>query len=236
MHYQIRDFAFSFEELHIIPGQVEEVMGYLPGQSPEPFPEMIRSALSKGPNLCNIKGSIAISRNFTADEKTGILTFEDSSFIANKKIVSQLSTSEGAIIFICTAGSGIGEMSKEIMATGDFMEGYILDLLGSVTVEAAIEKIQDILISELEVKGLKLTNRYSPGYCGWVLTEQKKLFSIFPEGHCGIKLSDSCLMEPVKSVSGIIGFGADVKKHFHECQLCELESCIYRTLRMKKQK
>ena len=151
-------------------------------------------------------------------------------------MLSQLVKSEGAAIFICTAGPRIGEVSKEIMAGGDFMEGYILDVLGSVTVEAAIEKIQDILISEIQEKGLKVTNRYSPGYCGWKLTEQRKLFSLFPLGHCGITLSDSCLMEPVKSVSGIIGFGAHAKKHLHECELCELETCMYRTIRLARQK
>jgi hypothetical protein len=236
MHAEIKDFTFTFEELNITPDQIEEVMGYLPGQSPEPFPEMIRSALLRGPELCNIKGSVAISEHFLVDEEAGFFSFEDSIFYAEKKMLTQLSRSNGAVVFICTAGPLIGEVSKEIMACGDFMEGYILDLLGSVTVEAALEKIQDILVAELEGKGLKVSNRYSPGYCGWLLTEQKKLFSLFPKEHCGITLTDSCLMEPTKSISGIIGYGSHAKKHLLECELCELESCIYRTIRLARQK
>lgn len=236
MHHQIKDFEFSFEELNISFEQIEEVMGYLPSQSPEPFPEMIQSALGKGPKLCKVKGSVFVSRNFSVDVNAGSFLFENSSFFADKKMVSQLSNSAGAVVFICTAGSAIGEMSQKLMADGELMEGYILDLLGSVVVGAGIEKIENILFEELKLNGFHLSNRYSPGYCGWPLTEQKKLFSLFPDGHCGIKLTDSCLMEPVKSVSGIIGFGAKVVKHLHECQLCDLQTCIYRNIRLSKQK
>jgi hypothetical protein len=236
MYPEIRNFAFSFEELHITPDLIEEVMGYSAGQSPDPFPEMIASVLVKGPELCEICGSVAISDRFIVNDREGYFSFENIAFNVETKMLRQLNHSMGGVIFICTAGPGIGERSRDLMAAGDFMEGYILDVLGSVTVESAIDKIQDILATELEGKGLKVTNRYSPGYCGWALSEQQKLFSLFPEGHCGIKLSDSCLMEPVKSVSGVIGYGTHVKRHLHECQLCELETCIYRKIRMARQK
>lgn len=236
MYPEIRNFTFSFEELNITSGQVEEFMGYPPGESPEPFPEMIASALENGPDLCSIKGSICFSTHFLVDEEAGFFSFEDTQFYAEKKMLTQLSNSDSAVFFICTAGPGPGEMSKEIMANGDFMEGYILDVLGSITVEAAIEKIQDILIAEIESKGLKVSNRYSPGYCGWALKEQKKLFSFFPENYCGITLSESCLMEPIKSISGIISFGSHAKRHLHECELCELNTCVYRTIRLARQK
>ena len=81
-----------------------------------------------------------------------------------------------------------------------------------------------------------MANRYSPGYCGWALSEQKRFFALFPENHCGIKLSDSCLMDPIKSVSGVIGFGRNVKKTAYECQMCELTTCIYRKIRLARAK
>jgi len=236
MYPEIRNFEFSFDELHITPDQVEEVMGYSSGQSPEPFPEMIASALAKGPELCRIAGSAAISDRFIVKDNEGWFSFEDTTFTVELKMLKQLKQSFGGVIFICTAGPGIGERSRDLMAAGDFMEGYILDILGSVTVEAAIDRIQDILVTELEGRGLKVTNRYSPGYCGWALSEQRKLFALFPDGHCGIKLSDSCLMEPVKSVSGVMGYGIHVKKQLHECQFCELENCYYRKIRMARKK
>jgi len=235
MQQELKNFAYSFNELDIKVGQVEEAMGYGIGQSPEPFPEMIAFALGQCNQLCDIQGSLMVTENFLID-KAGSFIAEGVTFNVGKKIARQLRNAEGGALFICTAGAGIGERSKELMAAGDLIEGYILDVIGSVTVEAAIDKIQDSFESELIKAGNKMANRYSPGYCGWALSEQKRFFALFPENHCGIKLSDSCLMDPIKSVSGVIGFGKNVKKTAYECQMCELTTCIYRKIRLARAK
>lgn len=235
MQPELKNYTYTFNELDISVGLIEEAMGYGLGQSPEPFFDMIAIALEQCDDLCNIKGSLLISDKFSSD-KSGIIIFEGVTFNVGKKIARQLINTEGGALFIGTAGAGIGEKSKKLMAAGDLIEGYILDVIGSVTVEAAIDKIQNSFEYELTNCGKKITNRYSPGYCGWALREQKQFFAMFPENHCGIKLSDSCLMDPIKSVSGVIGFGANVKKTAYECQMCELETCIYRKIRLAKGK
>ena len=235
MQSELRNFAFAFSDLNINVGLIEEAMGYPIGQSPEPFPDMITFALGQCEELCDIKGSILISNNFSLDTTDNFIA-EGVKFRVGRKIARQLNNSEGSALFICTAGAGIGEKSKELMAAGDLIEGYILDVIGSAAVEAAIDNIQDAFEIDVTNLGLKITNRYSPGYCGWALSEQKMIFELFPLNHCGIRLSDSCLMDPIKSVSGVIGFGANVKKGAYECQMCELETCIYRKLRLAKQK
>ena len=235
MQPELKNFVYSFNELEINIGHIEEAMGYGIGKSPEPFPEMISFALDQCDGLCKIQGSLLVSKVFSVD-KTGSIVVEGVTFYVGKKIAQQLKNADGGALFICTAGAGIGEKSKELMVAGDLIEGYILDVIGSVTVEAAIDKLQDNFEKELTVFGGKITNRYSPGYCGWALKEQKQLFTLFPDNHCGIKLSDSCLMNPIKSVSGVIGFGINVKKTAYECQMCELETCIYRKIRLAKGK
>jgi hypothetical protein len=235
MQTELKDFAFSFNELNISVGLIEEAMGYGIGQSPEPFPDMIAFALDQCDDLCNIKGSLLVSDDFVLD-KTGSIIVSGVTFNVGKKIVSQQRKAEGGALFICTAGAAIGEKSKKLMADGDLIEGYILDVIGSVTVESAIDKIQDSFEDEMTKIGKKIANRYSPGYCGWALSEQKLFFELFPDNHCGIKLSDSCLMDPIKSVSGVIAFGTNVRKGAYECQMCELETCIYRKIRLAKHK
>ncbi len=233
MKLSLENFAYSFTDLDIAVEDVEEAMGYRRGESPEPFPDMISRALAQSPGLCEIKGSLLVSDHFILD-KSGSIIIEGVTFNVGKKIVRQLKNAEGGALFICTAGQDIGDKSKELMASGDFMEGYILDIIGSLTVEAAIDNIQNSLETELLLSGKKIANRYSPGYCGWALSEQKQFFNLFQDNYCGIKLSESCLMEPAKSVSGIIGFGADVRKTAFECDLCELKTCTYRKIRLAK--
>jgi hypothetical protein len=214
---------------------IEEAMGYGRGLSPDPFPDMITHALDQCEQLCDIQGSLMISENFLVD-KSGSFRFEGITFFVGKKIAAQLKSAVGGALFICTAGAGISNRCKALMAEGELIEGYMLDVIGSVTVEAAIDKIQQSLELELSKSGQKIANRYSPGYCGWALSEQKQFFTLFPKDHCGISLSDSCLMDPMKSVSGVIGFGKNIKKTVYECQMCELQSCFYRKIRLAKSK
>lgn len=55
-----------------------------------------------------------------------------------------------------------------------------------------------------------------------------------PAGVCDVTLTESCLMYPIKSVSGLIGFGEQVKNKVHECDLCDKRAeCLQRKLRKK---
>ena len=130
-------------------------MGYEKGQSPEPFPDMISIALSQSVDLANIKGSLRVSDHFLLD-RSGYIEIDSVTFGVGKKIARQLKNAEGGVLFICTAGPGIGEKSKELMSAGDLMEGYILDVIGSLTVDAAIDKIQSSLEDEFLKEGKKI--------------------------------------------------------------------------------
>ena len=88
--------------------------------------------------------------------------------------------------------------------------------------------MQDELEAVMKEAGFSITNRYSPGSCGWPVSDQQLLFSLFPDKYCGISLSDSSLMDPLKSVSGIIGIGRNVKKTAYTCDICDIENCMYR--------
>lgn len=227
LNLMIRTYNFSFEQLEISTGSVEEIMGYSPGQSPDPFPNSIEKAIKKCRELCNIKGGLYISKQFSLNNNEGF-KIGDTYFSAGKKIMAQLCNSDGAALFICTAGEDVTHYSSELMSRGDLIDGYIYDVIGSITVEKAMDRIHGLFEEELKGDGIGVTNRYSPGYCEWQVSEQHKLFSFFPKAFCGIKLSESSLMDPVKSVSGIIGFGRNAKREEYECNICNLDNCIYR--------
>jgi len=149
-------------------------------------------------------------------------------FNSGKIITGSLRKSERLAFFLMTAGNGIENWSRELMSGGDPLGGYIVDLLGSEIVEAGMDHMQDELEREMEGQAMRISNRYSPGHCGWLVDEQQKLFSFFPDNFCGVSLMDSSLMLPIKSVSGIIGIGKDIKKKAYSCQVCDVEDCLYR--------
>jgi hypothetical protein len=66
----------------------------------------------------------------------------------------------------------------------------------------------------------------------WPITQQKELFSIFGdvESLIGVRLTDTYLMLPIKSVSGVI---FQTETTFETCQLCPREACIGRRVEYK---
>lgn len=119
------------------------------------------------------------------------------------------------------------------MRSGDLLEGYIYDVAGSEIVEAAADLMQAELDKTMASEGRKITNRFSPGYCGWNVSEQHKIFQLLPGTFCGIRLTASALMDPEKSVSGMIGIGKNVRHLPYTCSICDMKDCIYRKAKEK---
>lgn len=208
-------------------------MGYKPDAIPEPLPEIIDEAISLAADYCEIKGGFIIKDNLDFNKNAHILSVDMIDFKLQKIVYNQLKRSEKIVIFACTAGLGISNLSKILMAEGDMIKGYVVDVIGSAVVETAMDRIQNILSKQMTSGGFKISNRYSPGYCGWNVSEQHKLFSLLPENFCGIQLSDVSLMCPMKSVSGFIGLGENIRYNDYTCKICNAQNCLYRNRKSK---
>ena len=185
-------------------------------------------------DIARICGGYTIFENIEILHKKGIIKINDRSISPHIKISGYMKNAEKIAIFICTAGSGFSEFSKQYNDEGEYLKGYIVDTFGSVVVEKAINYIQKQLETKVSDEGLRITNRYSPGYCNWAVDDQKEIFSLLPDNKCSISLSKSCLMNPIKSVSGIIGIGKNVKKNSYACDICNNLTCIYRKVKNKR--
>lgn len=159
------------------------------------------------------------------------ISIENSSFQTGRTIHKMLSGSENYVFLIATAGPGPETLARELLEKGEFLEGYIADLVASALVEAVANQVQEHISHLARQRGLKITNRYSPGYCKWDVSEQQKLFKLFPENCCGITLSDSSLMSPIKSVSAVLGLGSSVSYQEYTCEICSMKDCVYRKTR-----
>ena len=222
-------FKFNFDELNISGDILPPLMGYDdPAMIPDPVLESVTELMKQGPEICNIRGGYVLTDEITVDSQNNTVHSHGQRFDTKKIVTSQLRNSEFAAWFVCTAGEEISHYTRQLMDEGDLIKGYVVDVLANVVVEAAMDRIQSNLKTEIEKSGLKITNRYSPGYCDWDIAEQKKLFTIFPENYLDIALSESCLMIPVKSVSGVIGIGKEVKFNNYTCHLCSDKNCLYR--------
>jgi len=203
-------------------------MGYSPGTAPEPLTDLIAEVSDELMPLGDVKAEYIIFNRLSSDPDNKSIEIEGVVFEVKPVIFSQIKKAERAALFICTAGAEVGIRSRASMKDGDLLRGYVYDVIGSEVVENAADRMQEELRLTVAGEGLNITNRFSPGYCGWDVAEQHKLFSFFPENYCGITLTESALMNPVKSVSGLIGIGREVRYAPYQCHLCEDKNCIYR--------
>lgn len=121
--------------------------------------------------------------------------------------------------FIMTAGP---DLEAEASASGDMLKQYYLEEIANMALSAGAAWLAERLKDRWGLPGLAAMD---PGSLeDWPITEQPKLFSLFgdTEKLIGVRLTDSLLMVPRKSISGIL-FPSE--EGFQSCQLCERASC-----------
>lgn len=230
----IKEFRYDFDELQLTPGDLYELLGFEDGGVPDPFPEYIERALSEAPGLCSLHGGYRIFDDIAIDTVEQTIRVSDQVFSPAKIVTTQLKKSTATALFACTAGAKISEHAHIVSTESDPMLGYVFDVTGSIAVEKTMDMIQDTLKQQANEEGLSISDRFSPGYCDWNVAEQQKLFSLLPEDFCGITLSGSSLMHPIKSVSGIIGIGPQMEQKGYQCKWCTDKNCYYGKIRRKK--
>ncbi|MEE9554540.1 MAG: vitamin B12 dependent-methionine synthase activation domain-containing protein [candidate division Zixibacteria bacterium] len=142
-------------------------------------------------------------------------------------------SSESMSLFSVTIGKQICTEISSLFEANDFPSGSMLDSAaseGAELVAEAIDKQYRTFISGSAGFDSSVGfMRFSPGYCGWHISAQKRLFEFLKPGEIGIELNDSYLMIPIKSVSGIIISGKKGIFQFDDlfdfCAECRDHSC-----------
>jgi hypothetical protein len=228
---------YAYEQVTVRREFLERVMGYKDSAIPEAVSSELDRILDEARQNCTIKAGYVVTREVTIPEPGIIMagynefSVHQTEFSTGKTISGALKSAEMLAFFLVTIGDGMENWSRQMIEKGDPLSAYIIDLLGSELVEQAAELVQSDLEKKMMEKGFQISNRYSPGYCGWDVSEQKKLFSYFPENFCNIRLTESSLMVPIKSVSGVIGIGSGIRKKDYGCEICDAVNCIYRDIR-----
>jgi len=127
--------------------------------------------------------------------------------------------------FIATCGKEIDELD---IASGDFMKQFWIDTIKEIALTFSHKYLNEHLNRRYV---LGKTSSMSPGSGDidiWPIEQQRGLFSLFGSVYelIGVELTDSFLMIPNKSVSGI-RFPTEID--FRSCQVCHRENCPSRS-------
>ena len=204
--------------------EFNRVMGF-EDELPAPFMEAfqkVSTALATG----TARAQIVIFDSSEVTITPNQLIIQGMALQIGKKLISYLKDCHRAALFICTLGTAFEHRMKSFQS--DPVEAYFADAIGSLQCEAFADRVHQQIVGHVAKEGLTATNRYSPGYCHWDVSEQQKLFSFFANTPTGITLNASSLMSPIKSISGLVGIGNGVKNTPYLCDICKDTHCIYR--------
>lgn len=138
------------------------------------------------------------------------------------------------VLFVVTLGQRVCDAIAALFAAHDFALASFLDGAASEMADRASTWMEwqaaQALGAEHDPGHLVLA--YSPGYCGWHLSGQAALFDQLEPATIGVQLTESFLMSPVKSVSGVLLDGPPaihrIEARYGFCANCRSRSCVVR--------
>lgn len=224
----IEEFKFEYDDSYLTEDQIANLLGYDNESVPEPIVDTTKSILEILPAKVDYKSGFKVFNSRKVGIDKGCFLIDNRKFDSGKIINSNLKDSETIGFLIATIGNAMGDWSQSLMNENEILKGYLVDKIASELVEMIGDKTETKLKEILQPFDLKTTNRYSPGYCGWNVSDQQKLFSLLPENFCGVSLNENSMMLPVKSISAVIGIGKNVEKKNYQCSICDIEFCYKR--------
>ncbi len=133
-----------------------------------------------------------------------------------------------AVLLACTLGSRFDALLLAAQAR-DMARAVLLDALGSALVEAGCDAAQAEIAARFP--GKYLTDRFSPGYGDLPLDAQPGICAALDAGRrMGLTVTQSLLMNPVKSVTAVIGLSCTPQPaRIRGCRFCILQdTCLFR--------
>lgn len=225
-------WAIEIDDCRIEPMQIARALGSGSSGAWEVSPRLapvVLELLAEAQELAAPRVEFVVATAALSEDRERLLLPESVAALAVGRLVSaQLRGLETAVVFVLTIGGRLERASRKRFSENQLLEGYVLDALGSMLVESAADAFERRLEREFADLEWRLTNRFSPGYCTWATSDQRALFGVLGERPAGVMLSESCLMSPMKSISGIIGLGPEVIRRAYPCEFCAMETCRQR--------
>ncbi len=123
----------------------------------------------------------------------------------SRALARKLAQAAEVAIVLLTVGPRLERCAQEMVRDGQLVEGLLLDTAGWVAIDALLGDLRRRLAAEARMQGLRLTGRMAPGFSDWGLEQQRALFSVFDDASVSVRLTEACVMLPLKSVSGLYG-------------------------------
>lgn len=149
--------------------------------------------------------------------------------VKSRSLSKNLADCHGIIVFAATLGTGADHLIRKYSVL-QMSRAVAMQAAAVAMIEEYCDQVCGELREEYEAAGEYLRPRFSPGYGDFPLACQPSLLNALEAGkRIGIKLTDSLLMLPTKSVTAVMGISR--KPHrcdVRGCEACGKVDCAYR--------
>lgn len=192
--------------------EVARYLGYGTHEIPERVAKMMDDIEANAPSLLE---PTCAYRTMTNDE------FYHSHYVCHISAI---------VACLVTIGGKLEEVVTKYKLSGDLSHALILDSYGSAAAEAAADVAEAMIREKISESGLKASPRFSPGYGGWNVAEQKWVFAAVEGDKIGVRLTPGQMLVPRKSITFAMTIGdqpvdmraADV------CEHCGMVNCRFK--------
>ncbi|AOS43584.1 Vitamin B12 dependent methionine synthase, activation domain [Lacunisphaera limnophila] len=143
----------------------------------------------------------------------------------------------GAVLVAVSAGAECETQARQLWQEGKPDEYFFLETYGSAVVEDLIARTSGRLCDAAGHDGLMAVPHYSPGYAGWDVAEQNRLFDLLTQGlghplPGPLQVLSSGMLNPKKSMLAVFGLAPVAAGRpaalATPCEGCSFSPCRYR--------
>lgn len=161
----------------------------------------------------------ALYREAYVDSRGDDFVVVDGTRLTSRILRVNLDGTHRVFLYLATCGSELAEWAG---TKPDILEHYWADGIMQAALSAALAAIHSRITADF---GHGKTSSMNPGSLpDWPIQEQRSLLGLLgdPEEAIGVRLTESFLMIPVKSVSGLV---FPTETAWVNCRLCPRENC-----------
>ncbi|MDD5724379.1 MAG: hypothetical protein PHY29_11680 [Syntrophales bacterium] len=169
--------------------------------------EEIERHIDYATSLISLKG--ASLRVPLRDVTPHLVVFGTGAEIESGKLARFLNGCTEALLIGATAGGAVMDAIRGDTEGGDMTRGVVIDAVASEMTDAALDWIVGLFGRLLIREQAHLTKgRFSAGYGDFLLESQRIVYDLLELDRIGVKINESFILMPEKSVTAVVGIHA----------------------------
>lgn len=159
------------------------------------------------------------------------LCLKGNAVLHGSTLSSVLSAARELAAVVCTIGPKLEKKVTRHFDSNEPLRGLLLDGIGSAAVDSLTQEVCKFMMHEASSRSYQASSPLSPGMPGLDISEQRQLFQLVPAEEIGVRLTESAMLVPRKSVSMVMGMGPEMPTwtQAEVCARCSLgKTCLYR--------